>query len=106
MLLPLGLAAIFALRPDSRRGWATRLPGSAVIAALVVAHWLFVAYYPIDDVGRSWDYGLIGGAKTWMPRYNPFGFFAMFAIGSLAAGVQVWLARHPALAVRRPVVVG
>jgi peptidoglycan/LPS O-acetylase OafA/YrhL len=28
-----------------------------------------------------------------MPRYNPFGFFAMFAIGALAAALQVRLAR-------------
>ena len=26
-----------------------------------------------------------GGAKYWMPRYNPFALFSMFALGALAA---------------------
>ena len=93
VLLPLGLIAVFALRPGAP-AWAGRLVFLAVIALTLVAHWLFVTYYPIDDINRSWEYGLVGGAKTWMPRYNPLGFFAIFAIGSLAAGVQLWLARH------------
>lgn len=91
VLLPLGLVAVFALRVPA---WTGRPVFLAVIALTLAAHWLFVTYYPIDDVNRSWEYGLIGGAKTWMPRYNPLGFFAIFAIGSLAAGVQLWLARH------------
>ena len=33
-------------------------------------------------------------AKWWMPRYNPIGFFAMFAMGALAAGLQVSWARR------------
>ena len=28
---------------------------------------------------------------AWMPRFNPIGFFAIFALGSLAAGVQVMI---------------
>ena len=40
---------------------------------------------------------MVGGAKTWAPRYNPLGFFAMFAIGSLAAGLQVLWAKHRSL---------
>lgn len=91
VLLPLGLIAIFALRMPA---WTGRLAFLAVIALALVAHWLFVTYYPIDNIRRSWEFGLIGGAKTWMPRYNPFGFFAIFAIGSLAAGLQLWVARH------------
>ena len=95
VLLPFCLAALFLVRPLTGAGWQARLIWLVVIAAALVAHWLFVTYYPIDDVRRGWDYGLIGGAKWWMPRYNPFGFFAMFAIGALAAGVQVrWAGRR------------
>ncbi len=89
VLLPLGLMGLFVLRGATGAGWSSRVLWLAVIALAVAAHWLFVTYYPIDDAQRGWDYGLIGGAKWWMPRYNPFGFFAMFAIGALAAGVQV-----------------
>ena len=93
VLLPLGLAGLFLVREAGGRGWQSRVLWLVVIGLALLAHWVFVAYYPIDNVRRGWDYGLIGGAKFWMPRYNPFGFFAMFAIGALAAGVQVRWAR-------------
>jgi peptidoglycan/LPS O-acetylase OafA/YrhL len=89
VLLPLCLAGLFLVRPISGTGWQSRALWLIAIVLALVAHWLFVTYFPIDNVRRGWDYGLMGGAKWWMPRYNPFGFFAMFAIGALAAGVQV-----------------
>jgi peptidoglycan/LPS O-acetylase OafA/YrhL len=97
LLLPLGFLALFAVRPKIGGGWGARWGWLGVIAAALAAHWAFGVLYPIDDVQRSWQYGLIGGAKFWMPRYNPFGFFAIFATGALAAGLQVrWgRLRHP-----------
>lgn len=93
LFLPLGFAALFAA---GRRGWTARALWLGVISVALLAHLGFVAWYPIDNIDRGWDHGLIGGAKGWMPYFNPFGFFAMFAIGALAAGVQVRLAnlRH------------
>lgn len=86
ILLPLCLAALFALRLGSR---SARLAWLGVVALVVALHWLVVQWAPIDEVGRGWDHGLVGGAKAWMPRFNPIGFFAIFAIGALAAGIQV-----------------
>lgn len=93
LLLPFCLAMLFAFR---LRDWSGRLAWVGVIAAVLVLHWLVVQWAPIDDVERGWDHGLVGGAKAWMPRFNPVGFFAIFALGALAAGVQVRLAnlRH------------
>ena len=94
VLLPLLLAGLFLARPGVS-GWRLRALWLVAIGLALVAHWMFVTYYPIDNVRRGWDYGLIGGAKWWMPRFNPFGFFSMFAIGALAAGVQVrWTGRR------------
>lgn len=93
VLLPFGLAALFLLRGTTGRGIQARILWLAVIGIALALHWVFVNYYPIDDEGRDWSRGLIGGAKYWMPRFNPFAFFAMFAVGSLAAGLQVMLAR-------------
>jgi peptidoglycan/LPS O-acetylase OafA/YrhL len=93
-LLPLGFLALFALPATWTRGWRSRLLWLAVIAAAIGAHLLFTRFVRPDAIGRGWDYGLIGGAKTWMPRYNPFAFFAMFAIGALAAGLQVRFAKQ------------
>ncbi len=92
-LLPLGFIALFALAPRLGGGWRARLAWVGVIAAALALHILFTRAFPPDNHSRGWDYGLIGGAKFWMPDFNPFGFFAMFAIGALAGAAQVRLAR-------------
>lgn len=94
LLLPLGFALLFLASRWTGRGWQSRLLWVGVLALAILAHWLFTRYYRVDIRQRGWDYGLIGGAKFWMPRFNPFGFFAMFAIGSLAAGLQVRWAKY------------
>lgn len=86
LLLPLGMAALFALQA---RNWGARLAWLAVIGVALLVHVLVVQWAPIDEVERGWSHGLVGGAKAWMPRFNPIGFFAIFAVGALAAGVQV-----------------
>ena len=98
VLLPFGLAALFVLRPITGRGWHIRVLWLMVIAVALLAHWLFTRYVRVDMHLRGWEHGLQGGAKFWMPRYNPFGFFAIFAIGALAAGLQVRLAKYRSLA--------
>ncbi|WEK06624.1 MAG: acyltransferase [Candidatus Devosia phytovorans] len=88
LLLPFFLAVLFALR---LKGWAARFAWLGVIAMVVVLHLMVMRWAPIDEVERGWGHGLTGGAKAWMPRFNPIGFFAIFALGALAAGVQVKL---------------
>lgn len=88
LLLPLGFMALFAL---GRGGWIGRIAWLAIIGAALLAHLAFLNWYPVDSAGRGWDNGMIGGAKAWMPKFNPFGFFAMFAIGALAAGLDTQL---------------
>lgn len=91
VMLPLGFFALFAVAHGRLSGWPARLLWLAVIAAALLAHWLFSTQVRVDPFHQGWDFGLQGGARTWMPWFNPFGFFAMFAIGALAAGVQVRL---------------
>tara|TARA_R110002020_G_scaffold41276_40_gene121803 strand:- start:6503 stop:7666 length:1164 start_codon:yes stop_codon:yes gene_type:complete len=90
VLLPPCLAALFLL---GKTGWAARLAWLGVIGLVLVVHAAVVQWAPIDEVERGWNHGLVGGAKAWMPRFNPIGFFAIFALGALASGVQVKLAR-------------
>ena len=87
-LMPLGLWLLFSRR--ELRGWTGRLVFVGEIALVV---WLqsVLVQFPPDRVGRGWEHGIVGGAKLWWPNYNPVGFFAIFAIGVLAAGVQVRL---------------
>ncbi|MBP1965613.1 acyltransferase family protein [Paenibacillus aceris] len=48
-------------------------------------------FFSTGNEGKGWDNGWIGGAKYWMPNYNPIGFFGQFTIGILAAGVAAGL---------------
>ncbi|WP_421760400.1 acyltransferase family protein [Devosia sp.] len=89
VLMPLGFMLLFALTCVTGRGWGARLGWVAVLALTLAAHLAFKAWFPMDELRRGWDFGLMGGAKSWMPNYNPFSLFAMFAVGSLAAGLEV-----------------
>jgi peptidoglycan/LPS O-acetylase OafA/YrhL len=93
VLLPICLAVLFWLRPRVTRVWAMRLIWIAIVGLVVGVHWLIVSYIPMDRSNVGWQFGLQGGAKVWVPRFNPFGFFAIFALGALAAGAQVRFAR-------------
>ncbi len=97
-LLPFGLALLFMLPEGRVRVWGGRLLWVLVIVAVVLAQAGAVKYLQPDAEHRSWDFGLVGGAKVWMPAYSPIGFFAVFAIGALAAGVQVRLAEYRSIA--------
>lgn len=93
VLLPLGFALLFL--PGSRPGRRSRLVWLGIIALALIAQWLVAGNLAVDHVRDGGSFGLIDLAALWMPRYNPFGFFAMFAIGSLAAGLQVrWEKQH------------
>lgn len=88
--LPLCLALLFKL---PFRGWSARLVWIVVIAAVVALQFLALRYLQPDAYQRGWEHGTVGGAKFWWPNYSPFGFYAIFAVGALAAGIQVRLAK-------------
>lgn len=94
VMLPLGFMALFALYRGRHGGWAARLNWLGVLAVTLLAHWLFVRFVPVDTEQSGFGYGLQGGARGWMPRFNPFGFFAIFAMGALASGVQLLVGRY------------
>lgn len=87
VLLPIGLLALFTLRPNLP-GWRGRIVFLAVIAAALVAHELIVTFVPKETVDADFGHGMVGGAKFWMPQYNVAGFFVVFAMGSLVAGLS------------------
>lgn len=93
VLLPFCIAVLFWFRPRIAGALTMRLLWIAIVALIVGVHWLIVHYLPMDRSNTGWQFGLQGGAKVWVPRFNPFGFFAIFALGALAGGLQVRLAR-------------
>ncbi len=88
--LPICLLLMFRL---PFRGWAARLVWLVIVAAVVGLQFVALRVLQPDAFQRGWEFGTVGGAKFWWPNYSPFGFYAIFAIGALAAGVQVQIAR-------------
>ena len=93
LLLAVVMVALFALpRRGSRVGvvfWV------AVLGAVVALNQVVVTVFATSSEGRGWQYGMVGGAKEWMPGYNPLGFFGHFTIGVLAAvAIAAWRLRH------------
>jgi peptidoglycan/LPS O-acetylase OafA/YrhL len=91
VLLPGGFLLLFLIPATRRRPLLTRAAWVGIIAAVLLVHTAICILFLPDDAGRGWQYGLQGGAKEWMPRFNPVGFFAIFALGALAAGVETRL---------------
>jgi ABC-type glycerol-3-phosphate transport system permease component/peptidoglycan/LPS O-acetylase OafA/YrhL len=65
-----------------------------VFALAVMAHFWIMQNLVPDSVERGWQYTIIGGAKFWMPHYNPVGLFGHYCIGVLAAGFIAWRQRR------------
>jgi len=93
VLMPLLMLGLFAIKRHGRvLGWGYWIGALGVV--LLINQWVTHTFIPGRD-GRGWQYGLVGGAKSWMPDYNPVGFFAHFAMGILAAGfIVMWKVFH------------
>lgn len=89
-LLPLGMWAMFRLcaAGNLARGLIHWL---IVLAATLLAHQLILVFCQTSGLGKGWEFGLQGGAKYWLPNYNPVGFFAHYILGVVAAGSLLWL---------------
>lgn len=108
VLLPLTLAGLFAWRrwrrsrskvgTDLRGGpWRSLAYWLVVIAVVIAANGALVNHVKLSYEGMGWQYGPVGGAKFWMPGYNPLGFFCHFALGMLAAwAIASWRTRRAA----------
>ena len=90
----LGVGALIWFRLPVRR---SILVGIAywilVLAVVLVVHQLLLWFTIPDEDGKGWMFGPYGGAKAWWPDYNPVGFFAIFLIGILSAGLSTGLGR-------------
>ena len=88
VLMPLAMVGLFAWRGRSS-GRAVGYWLAVLGVVLAVNQWIITALVPSDE-GRGWQFGDLGGAKEWMPAYNPVGFFAHFCLGIAAAGAIAW----------------
>jgi peptidoglycan/LPS O-acetylase OafA/YrhL len=85
VLMPLCMIGMFRLSRTRSSGFAWAYWIGVILLVLTVNQ-LIVTFLVPDSENRGWQYGIIGGAKSWMPGYNPVGMFAQYALGILAAG--------------------
>ena len=105
VLMPLLLAGLFWLRGRRTRRLADAAPTKGTplrgllywlgaLGVVTALNGVVVRTFTLSDEGKGWDFGDIGGAKEWMPGYNPLSFFGHFAVGILAAwAITSWRAR-------------
>lgn len=88
VLMPLVMWGLFRVR---RRGaWVALGYWVAAVAVVVgINQWIVTSLVPSAD-GRGWQYGDVGGAKEWVPFYNPVGFFLHFCVGIAVAALIAW----------------
>lgn len=85
-LMPLGMLVLFRGLPQRGLAWALLYWLGVLALAMLLHQWILANLVP-SPFARGWEYGIVGGAKYWMPRYNPVGLFGHYVFGVLAAGL-------------------
>ncbi|MCJ8312260.1 MAG: acyltransferase [Saccharospirillaceae bacterium] len=57
----------------------------------LLIHVIIYFYMPLSDKSVGWQYGLIGGARYWMPGYNVISLFSHFFFGIVGSALMVYL---------------
>lgn len=91
ILMPLFMFGLFKMFNAKRTLLKSLIYWAAVLFVIFYINKLIHKYLTPDDVNRGWQYGIVGGAKYWMPNYNPVGFFGHFSMGIIAAGLTTKL---------------
>lgn len=89
--MPIAFLICQRLAPNKMRGWSGRWLWILVILSALILHAAAFELLPAVSEDVISKYGVAGIAARWFPAYNAFGFFATFAIGTLAAGVHTAL---------------
>ena len=92
VLLPLLLLPMWRVAPDRTPRRALRY-ALWLLVGLELVHLAIVANFMTDETGKGWRYGLIGGAKEWLPYWSPASFMTQFMLGGAAALGIAWKQR-------------
>lgn len=92
ILLPL------VLLPIIRYVRSLKVAACAIVLAIVglqILNPLILNVFKTDNTMKGWEFGMVGGAKLWLPYWNLGTFFSQFLIGSLVALGIIWLSTKP-----------
>ncbi len=82
-LLPL---LFFPLWKNVRsKPWVGLVAITLVLITMQVMHFVAIEFFMTGSEQKGWEYGVIGGAKMWMPYRSTPGFMGQFICGSFAA---------------------
>lgn len=87
VMMAIAFAALHRLLGAALAGWRGRAAWMIVIVFALLTHGLFSIVFAHDVAPNGIDQEF-EGAWEWFPQYNPFGFFAIFAVGTLASGLK------------------
>ncbi len=90
-LMPAFMYVLYKLSGKNRSFIKALLYWVGVFVLVIGLNQLVHIFFTPDNIKRGWDFGTIGGAKYWMPNYNPVGFFGHFAVGIISAGISTKL---------------
>lgn len=88
VLLPF---VLFLVMKSSKKFSSALIRLISFILVLQVLNAVIVNNFMTGDQGKGWEYGLIGGAKLWLPYWNIATFFTQFLCGSIAALIIITL---------------
>ena len=88
VLLP---AVLLLIRKSTKRVSVAFSGIIACIFALQILNPWVINNFMTSNKTKGWEYGLVGGAKQWLPYWNIDTFFTQFLCGSLAALIIVVL---------------
>ncbi len=91
ILMPVFMYAMFRLTAKKRTFVKAFVFWLAAAAFVVILNRVVHICFTPDNAERGWQFGMVGGAKYWMPNYNPIGFYMHFVIGIMASGVTARL---------------
>jgi peptidoglycan/LPS O-acetylase OafA/YrhL len=88
ILLPL---VLYSVIKSSKKVSTAFLGLTLWIIALQIANPFIIEQFMTGIYRKGWQYGMVGGAKEWLPYWNVSTFFSQFLLGSMAALIIVTL---------------
>lgn len=94
VLLPIFLCPlIYMLKNNTHRLFLAFFYILILMIALQIVHYWIIKHFMTSPIEKGWQYGIIGGAKQWLPYWNIASFMTQFLLGS-AGSLLIVMYKH------------